>query len=208
MRSWSLSCTTNWKSLELVSCLVVVNLARKPVVGNQCTTSYSKKISHTCSLNFFRELAFGLMGVMRTGVWWTKCKKSNVIWRETFIAVLIVLIDAYVRVLGRPVCLRRTKEITCMWYIHTQCVCVFLVCVFFFHFLSEVFLSLCSYSLCTCLCICIYCITSLCENAFNTRCVEDGCPWPQECVECLGKFSWGKQVRVCEQVLFCRTPCW
>ncbi len=81
MRSWALSCVTNWKSLELVL-YFVVNIGRDPVVGIQCT-SYSKKTSHTCSLNSFSELDFGLMGVMRTGVWWTKCKKCNAIRRET-----------------------------------------------------------------------------------------------------------------------------
>ena len=42
--------------------VVVVNLARGPVVGIQCTASYVEKTSHTCSLNSFRELACGLEG--------------------------------------------------------------------------------------------------------------------------------------------------
>ena len=61
-----------------------------------------------------------------------------------------MLIGACVRVLGRTVCLARTKEIMYVVYTSTLWVCVFLVRAFFFHFLS-VFVSICSYSLCTCL---------------------------------------------------------
>jgi hypothetical protein len=47
----------------------VVNLARGPVEGIQCTVSYVEKTSHTCSLNFGREFAGVAEGGMRTGVW-------------------------------------------------------------------------------------------------------------------------------------------
>ncbi len=82
MRSWALSCVTNWKRLTWVV-YFVVNLSRGTVLGIQCTTSYDKKTSHTCSLNSFCELACGLMGVMSTGVWWKKCKKSNLLWKRS-----------------------------------------------------------------------------------------------------------------------------
>ena len=39
---WTLSCTTNWKTLERML-YFVVNLPRGPVVGIQCTVSYTVK---------------------------------------------------------------------------------------------------------------------------------------------------------------------
>ena len=38
-------------------------------------------VCHTYSVNFPREFAGVVEGGMWTGVWWTTCKKSNVVWR-------------------------------------------------------------------------------------------------------------------------------
>jgi hypothetical protein len=58
-----------------------VNLAREPVVGIQCTTSYVDKTSHTYSLNSFHELTS-----VGERVWYVlesgeQQKETNDVWR-------------------------------------------------------------------------------------------------------------------------------